>query len=53
MVLPLLDSLLNWNSEGLVFDERGILEYLEKKNSLSKGEKQQQTLLTFGIDAGI
>ena len=53
MVLLLPDSLLNWNLEGLVFDERGKLEYLEKKTSLSKGAKQQQTLPTFGIDAGI
>ena len=37
----------------LVFEERGKPEYPEKKTSWSKGENQQQTQPTFGVDAGI
>ena len=36
----------------LVFEERGKPEYPEK-NPLGKGENQQQTQPTYGIDAGI
>ena len=53
VVLHLPDSWSNWNLEMLVFEERGKPEYPEKKTSRSKGENQQQTQPTFGVDAGI
>ena len=42
----------NWNLEVLVFKERGKPVYPEK-NSRSKGENQQQTQPTYGVDARI
>ena len=52
MVRRLPDSWSNWNLEMLVFEERGKTEYPEK-NLRSKGENQQQTQPTYGVDAGI
>ena len=38
----------------LVFEENGKLEYLAwRKTSQNKGENQQQTQPTYGIDTGI
>ena len=52
MVLRLPDSWSNWNLEVLVFEERGKPEYPEKNLSeQSKGENQQQTQPTYGVDA--
>ena len=42
----------NWNLEMLVFEERGKPEY-KRKTSRSKGENQQQTQPTYGVDAAI
>ena len=52
MVLRLPDSWSNWNLEMLVFEEKGKPEYPEK-TSRSKGENQQQTQPTYGVDVGI
>ena len=52
VVSSLPDSWSNWNLEILVCEERGKPEYLEK-TSWSKGENQQQTQPTYGINAGI
>ena len=52
MLLCLPDFWSNWDLEMLVFEERGKPEYPEK-NPLGKGENQQQTQPTYGIDAGI
>ena len=41
----------NWNLEVLVFKEWGKPEY--RKTSRSKGENQQQTQPTYGVDASI
>ena len=46
------DSWSNWNLKMLVFEERGKPEYPEK-NLSEQGENQQQTQLTYGVDAGI
>ena len=46
------DSWSNWNLEMLVFEERGKAEYPEK-TFRSKGENQQQTQPTYGVDARI
>ena len=52
MVLRLPDSWSNWNLEMLVFEERGKPEYPEKNLSEQiKGENQQQTQPTYGVDA--
>ena len=52
MVLHLPDSWSNWNLKMLVFEERGKPEY-PGKTSQSKGENQQQTQPTYGVDARI
>ena len=43
----------NWNLKVLVFKERGKPEYSGRKTSRSKGENQQQTQPTYGVDARI
>ena len=45
----------NWNLKGLVFKERGKPEYPEKNLSEQrrKGENQQQTQPTYGVNARI
>ena len=53
MVHRLPDSWSNWNLELLVFEQGGKKEYLVEKISRSNGENQQQTRLTYGVDAGI
>ena len=50
MVLRLPDSWSNWNLEVLVFEQTGKPGY-RKKTSRSKGENQQQTQPTYGVDA--
>ena len=50
MVPRLPDSWSNWNLELLVFEQGGKKEYLLSR---SKGENQQQTRPTYGVDAGI
>ena len=52
MVLSLPDSWSNWNLEMWVFEETGKPEYPEK-TSRSKGENQQETQPTYGVDAAI
>ena len=52
VVLCLPHSWSNWNLEMLVFEERGNRS-TQRKISLSKGENQQQTQPTFGLDARI
>ena len=48
------DSWSNWNLETLVFEEKGKPEYPEKNLSEQRREpNQQQTQLTYGVDAGI
>ena len=54
MVLRLPDSWSNWSLEMLVFDERGIPEYLE--NTLSKQGREpttNSTRINYDDDAGI
>ena len=50
--LRLANSLLHWNLEMLVFEERGKSEY-RRKTFWSKGKNQQQTRPTYGVDAAI
>ena len=52
VVICLPDSWSNWNSEMVVFKEWGKPEY-PKKNIRGKGENQQQTQPTYGVNAGI
>ena len=52
MVLRLPDSWSNWNLEMLAFEE-GENQSTRRKTSRSKGENQQQTQPTYGVDAGI
>ena len=52
VVLCLPDSWSNWNLEMVVFKEWGKPEY-PKKNIRGKGENQQQTQPTYGVNAGI
>ena len=42
----------NWNLKQLVFEERGKSEYPEKSLFDNKVKNQQQTQLTYGIQAG-
>ena len=44
--------LIELDMEMLVFEERGKPEY-RRKTSRSKGENQQQTRPTYGVDTGI
>ena len=54
VILCLPDSRSNWNLEMLVFEERRKPEYPDKNLSdRSKGENQQQTQPTNGVDNGI
>ena len=54
VILRLPDSWSNWKLEVLVFEERRKPEYPEKNLSdRSKGENQQQTQPTNGVDNGI
>ena len=54
VILCLPDSWSNWNLEMLVFEETRKPEYPEKNLSdRSKGENQQQTQPTNGVDNGI
>ena len=52
VVLCVPDSWSNWNLEMLVFEEWGKPEY-PAKNICGKGENQQQTQPTYGVNAGI
>ena len=40
----------NWNLKVLVFEERGKVRSTRRKTSRSKGENQQQTQPTYGVD---
>ena len=54
VIFRLPDSRSNWNLEMLVFEGRRKPEYLEKNLSeRSKGENQQQSQPTNGVDNGI
>ena len=52
VVLSLPDAWQNWNLEMWVFEGTGKPKYPEE-TSRSKGENQQQTQPTYGVDAGI
>ena len=54
IIIRLPDSWSTWNLEMLVFEERGNWNRsTRRKTSRNKGENQQQTQPTYGVDAGI
>ena len=52
VIFHLPDSWSNWNLEKLVFEEKGNRS-TRRKTSRSKGENQQQTQPTYGVDTRI